>query len=189
MPRRSRVRSARSASRITTSPRRYLPVSSSCSTSPRFWSVASSRDAVDLWRPEPAGELGHAGLALALAKREEERRRAIDRPDGVPVEGHRRASSVSAVQPAVGWLMAPVAGLAGRSALARSLEGGMERPSNERHDAVDDVALGVRLAQEPRLARVRLGHRAAGDHADGDGVVEVVVGVRPVAVLGRRPCR
>ena len=28
-----------------------MPVSSSCSTRPRFWRVASSRDAVDLWRP------------------------------------------------------------------------------------------------------------------------------------------
>ena len=40
-----------SARRMTTRPSRYLPVSSSCSTSPRFSSVASSREAVDLCRP------------------------------------------------------------------------------------------------------------------------------------------
>ncbi len=51
MPRRSSVFSARSARRMTTRPRRYLPVSPSCSTRPRFWRVASSREAVDLWRP------------------------------------------------------------------------------------------------------------------------------------------
>ena len=45
MPRRSSVRSAFAARRMTTRPRRYLPVSASCSTRPRFWSVASSREA------------------------------------------------------------------------------------------------------------------------------------------------
>ena len=103
IPRRSSVRSARSARRMTTRPSRYLPVSSSCSTRPRFWSVASRREAVDLCRPEPAGELGHAGLALALAEGEQQRRRPVDRADGVAVEDH----AARPVQPAAGCAIAP----------------------------------------------------------------------------------
>jgi hypothetical protein len=46
--------------------------------------------------PETARELGHAGFALTLAKRQKERRRAIDRADGVAVENHP-------ARPVQGW--------------------------------------------------------------------------------------
>src|SRR4029079_7947308 len=74
-------------------------------------------------------------------------------------------------------------------AVGAGLEGRVERVGEDRDDLVDDVALGMRLAEEPGFARVRLGHRAAGVHADGDRVVQLVVGGRPVAVLGRLDVR
>ncbi len=69
--------------------------------------------------------------------------------------------------------------------VAAGLEGRVERVAEGRGDLVDDVLAGVGLAQEPRLAGVRLGHRPAGMHPDRHRVVELVVGGRPVAVLGR----
>ena len=186
MPRRSSVRSARSARRMTTRPSRYLPVSSSCSTRPRFWSVASRRDAVDLCRPEPARQLGHAGLALALAEGEQQGRRPVDRADRVAVEDHP-ARPVPG-QPAPGADMPPC-GVA-RPRRGRASSSAASSESREVvSDPVDDVALGVRLAHEPRLARVRLGHRAAGVHPDRDRVVQLVVRRRPVAVLATPPPR
>ncbi len=56
-----------------------------------------------LVQPEPARELGDAGLALALAEGEQEGRRPVDRPDGVAVEDHPARS----VQPAAGCDIAP----------------------------------------------------------------------------------
>ena len=43
----------------------------------------------------------------------------------------------------------------------------------------------MRFADEPWLPGVGLGHRAAGVHPRGDRVIQRVVGVGPVAVLGR----
>ena len=132
---------------------------------------------------EPAGELGDAGFALAVAEGEQERRGAIDRADSVAVKNHRHAPSV-VVQPAAGCAWAPWPSAA-TSAVGAPLEGRVERVAEDRDDPVGVVALGVGLAEEPRLARVGLGHRAAGEHPQGDRVVELVVGVGPVAVLGR----
>ena len=69
--------------------------------------------------------------------------------------------------------------------MGTGLERGIERVAEDRQHLVDRVTLGVRLADEPRLARVGLGHGAAGVHPDRDRVVQLVIGVRPVAVLGR----
>ena len=57
-----------------------------------------------LVQPEPTGELRDAGLALAVAEGEQERRGPVDRSDGVPVEDH----PARAVQPAPGCDIAPV---------------------------------------------------------------------------------
>jgi len=42
---------------------------------------------------------------------------------------------------------------------------GIQRVAEDGQDLVDHVALGVRFAHEPRLARVRFGHRAPGVHS------------------------
>ena len=57
-----------------------------------------------LVQPEPARELGHPGLALALAEGEQECRGPIDRSDGVAVEDH----PARPVQPAAGCDIAPL---------------------------------------------------------------------------------
>ena len=134
-----------------------------------------------LVQAEAAGELGHAGLALRVAEGQQQGRRPIDRADRVAVKDHRRRPRS---QPAPGEAMPPC-GVGAASPWARASRAAVERVLERGQDAVDDVALGVRLAHEPRLAGVRLGHRAAGVHADGDRVVQLVVGGRPVAVLGR----
>src|SRR3972149_1517166 len=46
-----------------------------------------------------------------------------------------------------------------------SLQGRVEGVGEDRHDAIHLVALGVRLADEPRLARIGLRRRAPGLHA------------------------
>ena len=96
MPRRSSVRSARSARRMTTSPSRYLPVSSSCSTRPALLERREEPRRGRLVQPEAAGQLGDAGLALAVAEGEQERRGPVDRADRVAVKDHRSLRSSSA---------------------------------------------------------------------------------------------
>ena len=62
------------ASRSTPTPRRYLPRSSFCSTMPCCSSVATSRNAVLLWTPALAGDLGDTGLAEPREEREDGQR-------------------------------------------------------------------------------------------------------------------
>ena len=50
-----------------------------------------------LVQPEAACELGHPGLALALAEREQQRGRPVDRADRVAVEDHPARSVQSAL--------------------------------------------------------------------------------------------
>ena len=88
-----------------------------------------------LVQAEPAGELGHAGLALALAEGEQERRRAIDRADRVAVEDHRRPARSAGARVrhrAVG--SGPIV------AVGAGLERRVERVREDRDDPVDDVA-------------------------------------------------
>ena len=133
-----------------------------------------------LVEPEPARELGHAGLALASR-----RARAGAPPPGRPSGRRCRRgpsrpvrSSGARVRHRAGW-PGPI------SPWARASRAASSESEKIDDDPVDDVALGVRLAEEPRLARVGLGHRAAGVHPERDRVVQLVVGGRPVAVLGR----
>ena len=138
-----------------------------------------------LVEPEPSGELGHAGLALRLAEGQQQGRRPIDRADRVAVEDHQPCLD----QPPAGDAMPPCGvGVPARRAPAPRAPHRATRWNAVRTRSMMS-RVGVRLAHEPRLARVRLRHRAAGMHADGDRVVQLVVAGRPVAVLGRRPPR
>ena len=137
-----------------------------------------------LVQPEPAGELGHAGLALALAEGEQERRRPIDRADRVAVEDH----AARPVQPAAGATSRRAGVGADGSPWARASSAASSESEKIETTRSTMSPCGVRLAHEPRLARVRLGHRAAGVHPDRDRVVQLVVGGRPVAVLASPRC-
>src|SRR5439155_2379218 len=83
---------------------------------------------------------------------------------------------------ATGWVTGSAVMLfdvAAGSPVQRRPEGFLE----DRHNPVDRIAFGVGLADEPRLATVGLGHGATGEHAERDRVVELVVGLGPVAVF------
>ena len=135
IPRRSSVRSARSASRMTTSPSRYLPVSSSCSTRPRFWSVARSREAVDLCRPRrrassvtPASPCDSPRASRSAAARSTERTALPSRTIAAPrslISRPRRAPSHPSGRPV---------------AVCALLERRIERVGEGGQDPVDDVA-------------------------------------------------
>ena len=108
-------------------------------------------------RTQAPGRLGKSGIAGSVADR----------------QGGRGSVGVGSV---AADLCRGRGGFARRRARPGALlEGGVERVAEDRHDPVDDVLAGVGLAQEPRLARVGLGHRAAGVHAHRDRVVQVVV--------------
>ena len=67
-----------------------------------------------------------------------------------------------------------------------ALERGVQRRLEDRDDAVGVVDLRVRLADEPRLARIGDWHRAPLQHLGGHRVVELVVGVGPASAVGRQ---
>ena len=140
---------------MTTRPSRYLPVSSSCSTRPRFWSVASSRDAVDLCRPSRrASSVTPASPWLSPRARSRAAARSTERT-ALPSR-----TIASPAQPAPGDAMPPC-GVGAVAAVGAGLERRVERVREDRDDPVDDVAArrAPRRRTTARASRARASRR------------------------------
>ena len=146
-----------------------------------------------LVQAETARQLRHAGLPVAVPQGQQQGRGPVDRPDGVPVERHAmrpsrwvrcliRSPDCGVSRPPGGTSRPRAPGVSSPWARASSAASSDAPKIEMTRSTVSPWACASHTNHGSRLSGSGIAPRAL--HPDRDRVVQLVVGVGPVAVLG-----